>query len=85
MGVPGHETDSLADIGTRVDAVCLEELVLLVPQFLVYLLFQVVSFVEIGLSLVVVARQLGDIANSLCVAIHVGIDRRAQVFFLATT
>ena len=62
----------------------LEELMLLVPQFGMHQLAQFVGLVEIGLGLVLVACQLGYVANSSCITIHIGIDAGAQVFFLSS-
>ena len=55
----------------------LKELLFLVPQLLVYLLFQVVGLVEIGLGFRAIPRQLSDMSDRHRIAIHIGIDRRA--------
>ena len=62
----------------------LKELMTLVPQFGMYQLAQLVGLVEIGLGFVLVACQLGYVANSPCIAIHIGIDTGTQVFLLSS-
>ena len=83
LGVPRHEADGLADIGRRVNAVGLEELVLLIPEFGVYLLLQCFCPVEIVLGLVVVASECGDVADGHGVTIHIAVDAGAQILLLA--
>ena len=47
-----------------------------------YLLFQVVGLVEVSLGFRGISRQLSDMSDCHRIAIHIGIDRRAQVFLL---
>ena len=61
----------------------LEELVVFVPEFGVDLFLQVVGFGEIRLSFGGKTAKHADVADGHRIAVHVGIDRGAQVLLLA--
>ena len=84
VGVPRQEANGLANVGAGIDTVGLKELVLLVPEFCVYLLTEVFGLGEIGLGLAGQTSKHTDVANSHCIAIHIGIDRGTQIFLLTS-
>ena len=62
----------------------LEESVLLVPEFGVYLFTKVGSLLEINAGLADGIGKHTDVANSHCIAVHVGIDAGTQVLLFAS-
>jgi hypothetical protein len=62
----------------------LKELVLLVPEFCVYLFAEVFGFGEVDAGLADRIGKRKDLADGIRVAIHIGIDAGAQVFLLTT-
>ena len=83
--IPRDKADSLAHIGRGIFLQGLEELVLLVPQILLDLLFQRLSLLVVHLCLVAIPIHPVDSSQSTGIAIHITVDSRTGILLATGT